>query len=248
MYAISVLFTAGLPSVPPSLRDRSVTFLSDFAGGFRYIRSDHLVLGLLLLGTIPMIFAMPYQTLMPVFAADVWHVGPKGLGVLQAMSGVGGLAGALLTANLDRSRRKGAIMLFSAVGSGVFLIAFSMSSFSVALPMLAMVGLTSMVFTTVNNTVITSIVPDNMRGRVMSVAMMTFGLKPLGAVPASLAAEAIGTPAVVTIGGILLIASVAIAYSAFPRLRTLDGAIQIQRADRDREAADMQAAAAAGGG
>lgn len=250
MYALSVVFTLGLPKVPAAARDAKLTFFGGFVGGFSYIRSDRLVLGLLLLGTIPMIFAMPYMTLMPVFAKDVWGVGSVGLGVLQAMSGVGGLAGALVTANLDGAKRKGAIMLVSAMASGVFLIAFSLSNFGVALPMLALVGLTSMVFTTVNSTVITSIVPDHMRGRVMSVAMMTFGLMPLGGVPASLAAEVIGTPAVVSIGGVLLMASVAGAYLAFPRLRRLDGAIQTQRADRDREAAawhDTAEATAAGG-
>lgn len=249
MYALSVAFTFGLPKTPPEQRDTKVTFFSDFAGGFRYIRNDRLVLGLLLLGTVPMIFAMPYQTLMPVFAAKVWHVGSSGLGVLQAMSGVGGLAGALVTANMDRSPRTGRTMLIAALGTGVFLIAFSFSSFGVALPMLVMVGLMSMVFTTVNTTVITSIVPDGVRGRVASVSMMTFGLMPLGAVPASIAAGAIGTPAVIAIGGTLLMASVVAAYLAFPQFRTLDGAIQMQRTDRDREADDFEQvrAEAAGG-
>ena len=237
MYAISVLFTLGLPKVPPVAPEGDVSFFGDFVDGFRYIRNDRLVMGLLLLGIVPMIFAMPYQTLMPVFAIKVWHVGSRGLGVLQAMSGVGGLAGTLLTANLDRSQSKGRYMLFAAMATGVFLIAFALSPFGVALPLLAIVGLSMMVFSTVNSTVITSIVPDGMRGRVMSVAMMTFGLMPLGGVPASLAAEAIGTPAVVAIGGVLLMVTVAAAYAVFPQFRRLDSAIQIQRADRDRERA-----------
>ncbi|TAK55714.1 MAG: MFS transporter, partial [Dehalococcoidia bacterium] len=240
MYALSVVFTIGLPKVPPRRDDLQVTFFSDFADGFRYIRRDRLVLGLLVLGTVPMIFAMPYQTLMPVFAEKVWHVGGGGLGVLQAMVGVGGLAGTLLTGNFDRSRSKGRIMIGAALGFGAFLIAFSFSPFGVALPMLVMVGMMSMIFTTVNTTVINSIVQDSVRGRVMSVSMMTFGLMPLGAVPASIAAGAIGTPAVTAIGGTLLIASVVAAYVAFPQFRTLDGAIHIQRADRDREAADLE--------
>jgi MFS family permease len=237
MYALSVVFTFGLPKVPAANNDDGVTFFGDLVDGFRYIRRDRLVMGLLLLGTVPMIFAMPYQTLMPVFAVKVWHVGSRGLGVLQAMSGVGGLAGTLVTANLDGSRYMGRLMLFAAMGTGVFLIAFSLSPFGVALPMLVIVGLAMMVFTTVNNTVITSIVPDGVRGRVMSVAMMTFGLMPLGGVPASIAAAAIGTPAVVAIGGVLLMASVLIAYAVFPQFRKIDGAIEIQRADRDRERA-----------
>jgi MFS family permease len=90
---------------------------------------------------------------------------------------------------------------------------------------------------TVNNTVITSVVPDEVRGRVMSVLMMSFGLMPLGGVPASIAAGAIGAPAVVAIGGVLLVATVLAAFAVFPQFRTLDGEIRMQRADRDEEEA-----------
>jgi len=236
MYAISVVLTFGLPKMPAEKRDASVTFFSDFRAGFGYIRNNRLVLGLLVLGTVPMIFAMPYQTLLPVFADDVWDVGAVGFGVMQAMSGVGGLAGGLLVANMDNYRYKGRIMLVAAIVSGVFLIAFALSPmFAFALPMLVVVGLSQMVFMTVNNTVITSVIPDNVRGRVMSVLMMSFGLMPFGAVPAGIAAGTIGTPAVVAIGGGMLIASVVAAYGAFPQFRMLDQAIRIQRADRDAE-------------
>jgi MFS family permease len=237
LYALAVVFTVGLPSMPPQ-RGAPVTFISDFADGFRYIRGNRLVFGLLLLGTIPMIFAMPYQTLLPVFAEDVWGVGSVGLGVLQAMSGVGGLIGGLLVANMDRYPHKGRAMLVGAVGMGAFLVAFALSPmFAIALPMLAIVGLTSMVFMTVNNTVVTSVIPDEVRGRVMSVLMMSFGLMPLGGVPASIAADAIGTPAVVAIGGVGLIGTVLLAFTLFPQFRSLDGEISIQRASRDAERA-----------
>jgi MFS family permease len=238
MYAVSVLLTFGLPKMPPEKRDVEVTFFNDFRAGFSYIRGNRLVMGLLLLGTVPMVFAMPYQTLLPVFADDVWDVGAVGFGVMQAMAGVGGLAGGLLVANLDNYPHKGRLMLVAAVVSGIFLIAFALSPFfAVALPMLIVVGLAQMTFMTVNNTVITSVIPDNVRGRVMSVLMMSFGLMPFGAVPAGIAAGVIGTPAVVAIGGVLLIASVLAAYAAFPQFRMLDRAIRIQRADRDAELA-----------
>lgn len=237
LYALSVVFTLGLPRMAPAAQEKTVTFFSDFAGGFRYIKGNQLVLGLLLLGTVPAIFLMPYQTLLPVFAEDVWDVGATGLGALQAISGVGGLVGGLMVANMDRYPRKGRIMFLAAMGTGVFLIAFAMSpTFGVALPMLAMVGLTSMIFMTVNNTVITSVIPDNVRGRVMSVLMMSFGLMPLGAVPASIAAAYIGTPAVVAIGGVLMMASVAAFYALYPQFRQLDGVIRSEQAAASRVA------------
>lgn len=246
LYVLSAILTLGLPKMPPKDRDAKVTFFEDFRGGFSYIKGDKLVLGLLLLGTIPMIFAMPYQTLLPVFSEQVWDVGPTGLGFLQAMAGVGGLVGTLITANLDSSPRKGWIMLAAACMTGAFLMAFSYSIFGVALVMIAIVGLTSMVFMTVNNTMITSLIPDNVRGRVSSVLMMTFGLMPLGVVPASIAAEAIGVEAVTAIGGGLLIVTVLLTYAVFPQFRTLDTTVKAQRTEREA-AWEAEAAPAAGG-
>jgi|CXWL01.1.fsa_nt_gi MFS family permease len=246
LYFLAAFLTLGLPKMPAKDRDLSITFFSDFKGGFSYIKGDKLVLGLLLLGTIPMIFAMPYQTLMPVFAEDEWKVGSTGLGLLTAMGGVGGLTGTLITANLDRSPRKGWVMLMAAIATGVFLAAFSFSIFGVALAMIALVGLSSMIFMTVNNTMITSLIPDNVRGRVSSVLMMTFGLMPLGVVPASILADTIGVRAVTAIGGGLLIVSVLITYAIFPQFRRLDTAVTSQR--KEREAAwESEAAPAAGG-
>jgi MFS family permease len=246
LYFLAAFLTLGLPKMPAKDRDFSITFFSDFKGGFSYIKGDKLVLGLLLLGTIPMIFAMPYQTLMPVFTEDEWKVGSTGLGLLTAMGGVGGLVGTLITANLDRSPRKGWVMLMAAIATGIFLIAFSYSIFGVALAMIALVGLSSMVFMTVNNTMITSLIPDNVRGRVSSVLMMTFGLMPLGVVPASILADTIGVRAVTAIGGGLLIVSVLITYAVFPQFRRLDTAVTSQRAQREA-AWEAEAAPAAGG-
>jgi MFS family permease len=246
LYVISAILTLGLPKMPPKDRNMEVTFFSDFKAGFRYIQGDRLVLGLLLLGTIPLIFALPYQTMLPVFAKDVWHVGPTGLGALQAMAGAGGLAGTLITANLDGSSRKGWIMLVAACMTGVFLIVFSYSIFGIALAMLALVGLSSMVFMTVNNTLITSLIPDSVRGRVSSVLMMTFGLMPLGVVPAGVLAEIIGVESVTAFGAGLLILTVLATYALFPQFRTLDTAVRQQQAEREA-AWESEPAPAAGG-
>lgn len=234
-YASAVVATIFLPPVRPR-RVREFTFFEDLTGGFSYIRRSDLLLGLLLFATVPMIFAMPYQTLLPVFADDVWHVGASGLGVMQAMSGVGGLIGGLMVANMDGYPRKGRMMFLASMVTGTFLIAFALSPiFGVALVPLAIVGLSSMVFMTVNNTVVTSVIPDEVRGRVMSVMMMSFGLMPFGAVPASIAAAYIGTPAVVALGGGLLMLTVMAFYALYPQFREIDGVIQTQRADRDAE-------------
>lgn len=233
-YASAAVATIFLPPARQQ-RLREFTFLEDFTGGFQYIRSSALLMGLLLFATVPMIFAMPHQTLLPVFADDVWHVGSVGFGVMQAAAGVGGLAGALVVANLDGYRRKGTMMVGTALAFGALLFLFALSPwFGLALALMAAMGFASMTFMTVNNTAIQMVIPDEVRGRVMSVMMMTFGLMPLGAVPAGIAAESVGAPPVVAVGAVLFIIATLSIFAAAPSLRTLDRGME---EGRERETA-----------
>jgi MFS family permease len=241
-YALSAVATVFLPPARPR-RAREFTFLEDFTGGFHYMRSSPLLLGLLLFATVPMIFAMPYQTLLPVFADEVWKVGSVGFGVIQASSGVGGLVGAIVVANLDAYPRKGTLMVAAALGFGVVLFMFALSPwFLGALALMAVLGFVSMTFMTVNNTAIQMVIPDEVRGRVMSVMMMTFGLMPLGAVPAGIAAQSVGAPPVVAVGAVLFVASTLAIFGAVPSLRSLDRGME---EGRDRETARRAAAPSA---
>lgn len=245
-YAVAVVTTAMLPPAPPVRRETEFTFFEDFKGGFAYIRTDQLVLGLLLFATVPAVFAMPYQTLMPVFADKVWGVGEVGLGLLQAAAGLGGLVGALVVANLDAYPRKGRLLIWSTVAFGAFVAAFALSpSFYPALFFIAATGLVSMVGMTVTNTSIQLVIPDHVRGRVMSVMMMTFGLMPLGAVPASFLADAIGSPATTALGAGLMVASALLIFQAIPGFRGLDGVIEGRRAETTRRHLERLRAAGA---
>ncbi len=245
-YAVAVVTTAMLPPAPPVGREAEFTFFEDFKGGFAYIRGDQLVLGLLLFATVPAVFAMPYQTLMPVFADEVWEVGEVGLGLLQAAAGLGGLAGALVVANLDSYPRKGRLLIWSTVAFGAFVAAFALSpSFYPALLFIAGTGLVSMVGMTVTNTSIQLVIPDHVRGRVMSVMMMTFGLMPLGSVPASFLADAIGSPLTTALGAGLLVASALLIFQAIPGFRGLDGIIEGRRAESARRYREWMRAAEA---
>ncbi len=221
-YASAAVATYFLPEARPK-RARTFTFVEDFTGGFRYIRTSSLLMGLLLFATIPMIFAMPYQTLLPVFADDVWHVGPVGFGALQACAGLGGFAGGLAAAQLGTFGRKGTLMAGAAIVFGVLLVALAGAPWFAVVPVLmAAIGFSAMTFTTVNNAAIQMVIPDEVRGRVMSVMMMTFGLMPLGAVPAGIAAERVGVQPVVAAGAVLFMLTTLAIYFGTPALRALD--------------------------
>ncbi|MGB2694262.1 MAG: MFS transporter [Dehalococcoidia bacterium] len=233
-YACAFVTTMALPEMPPE-RDREFSFVQDFTNGISYMRRTPLLLGLLLFATVPMMFALPYQTLLPLFAEDVWHVGEVGFGALQGVGGVGGLIGALIVANLDSYPRKSRLLLGGSIAFGACLLLFAVAPwFTLALVFMIGIGFTSMLVMTVNNTAIQMIIPDEMRGRVMSVMMMTFGLMPLGAVPASIAADSVGVAPVVAVGAGLFMTSVLAIFAFIPSFRSLDRELQD---GRERETA-----------
>ncbi len=228
-YASAVVAAFALPSMPPE-RFRQFTFFEDFVGGFSYIKRSSVLLGLILFATVPMIFAMPYMTLLPIFADRVWHVGSMGYGILQAASGVGGLAGAFFVANLGSYPKKTRLLLGGALGFGGFLALFALTPwFYLALVFIALLGFGSMVVTTVNTTAIQLVIPHEVRGRVMSVMMMTFGLMPLGSVPAGIMAERVGAPPVVAVSAGLFVASALLVFLMIPAFRSLDREIAAGR-------------------
>ena len=199
------------------------SFLGDMADGMKYVRSNRLLLLLLLVGLLPMLLAMPYQSLLPVFTATVWPTGAVGLGLLQTMAGVGGLAGVAVAANLDGVRRKALLMTAAFTLFGAFITLFALSpAFVPALALMVAGNVCSMIGMTSNNAIIQRIIPDEVRGRVMSLMMMSFGITPLGTLPAGWVAREYGVRAAVAGGGIILIAISLLIFALSRPYRRLD--------------------------
>ena len=205
--------------------DARRTLFGDMGDGFKYVWRDKPVRALLFLGVVPIALMMPFQTLLVVFSEDVWETGSRGLGILQGAAGAGGIAGAILVAwrIQNPSLRVMLRSLFLFAGS-LFLFALS-PWFFVGVVMVAIADLFVATFQTLNNTAINLVIPDAVRGRVMSLMMMTFGLTPLGTVPVSAAAEAFGAPAAVA-GASVVSAVIVLGFYWFSRsLRDIDGMI-----------------------
>lgn len=203
---LAVALLARLPATGTGKGTRKVS--REIVEGLRYIRGRSLVLILLGMAMVTVLFGMPYQNLMPVFA-ELLNVEELGFGFLMAMTGIGALVGSLAIANLGDYKRKGMLLMLSGIGFGVALVAFAnVTSLYPALLILMAVGAASTGFMSVNNTLIQMHISDDVRGRVMSVYMMTFGLMPLGTLPFGAIAQRYGAPLAVTIGGGLLAAVV----------------------------------------
>jgi MFS family permease len=212
-------------NIPPHhAAAKRTTALANLKEGFAYVWSTPAVLALMTLAYVPRIFAVPYQTLMPVFQKDVLRIGPEGLGLLMAAPGVGAVIAVLTLASLgNHVKRQGMLLVGSIIVLGSFLILFSQITwFPLALATLVIIGMFQMFFLASTATILQLIVPDELRGRVLSLYMLDRGFMPLGALFAGTTAHFIGAPSTVaTMGAIVIILTFFVAWR-IPAVRKLE--------------------------
>jgi len=162
--------------------------------GLAYVRGNRLILSLLALMAMVALFGRSYQSLLPIFARDIWHGGPEAYGVLLSASGAGALAGAFGLAFLRKVRRQGAVLVSSALIFSVTVMLFAVSpSFWAGVGLAFVGGVAVTAFSTIISTFIQVAVPNELRGRVMSLYSITLiGLPSLGAMGSGSAAEMFG--------------------------------------------------------
>jgi MFS family permease len=173
--------------------------------GFRFARHTKPIRALLILVAIVSFMALPFSVLMPIFAVQVLHGGASAYGTLMGAVGVGAMFGALMLAMRQQLRGLGNIVAYSATGLGASLVLFSASRwFWLSFVILVASGFTMMMQFTATNTLIQAMVPDQLRGRVMSLySMMFLGMTPFGSLLAGAVADHIGAPVTVAIGGLV---------------------------------------------
>jgi len=183
--------------------------LTQMREGLGYIRRQPVVRPLIMLVAVSNLFALGYMALLPAFAQDVLHVGTVGFGLMSTAVGVGALAGALAIASLGDYQGKGLMLTAGNLLFPAMVIAVSLSrSFHLTLALLVLAGLGFMTQNATANTLVQMTVPNELRGRVMSVYMMVFqGFFPIGALIAGTVAERFGAPVGAAFGG-----TVALAY------------------------------------
>ena len=212
-------------NVPPQRAEaRHTSALANLKEGFAYVWSTPAVFALMALAYVPRIFAVPYQTLMPVFQKDVLKIGPEGLGLLMAAPGIGAVMAILTLASMgNRIKRQGRFLVGSIFVLGAAIMLFSQITwFPLALVTLVIVGMFQMFFLASTATMLQMIVPDELRGRVLSLYMLDRGFMPLGALFAGTSAHFIGAPTTVAIMGAIVIVLTALVAWRIPAIRQLE--------------------------
>ncbi|UCF71194.1 MAG: MFS transporter [candidate division WOR-3 bacterium] len=199
--------------------------LRDIREGFGHARRDKNIMSLILLVALSSIFIMPFAMLMPVFARDILKVGAKGLGMLLASAGVGALIGALSLAFLSDYRKKGRFVIAGTTSFVIATILFSLSNtYYVSLILLLFLGWGMVMQNASINSLLQTITPDHLRGRIMSLYVLFFiGMMPFGSLQAGFIADHLGAQMALRIGGIIVACAAAVLFLRDKELIDLQG-------------------------
>jgi MFS family permease len=204
LYILAVLFFLFIPKRNRLTAVRS-NIMADIQKGFQYIRKDSLILLVLVFTLIVVVLSMPYQQLMPIFVDDILKVGATGMGLLLSVSGAGALIGSLILAVLPNKKR-GVMLLFSGIVSGIALVIFSFSSYLyLSLIFIFFLGLGQTFRMTIGSALLQAYTQDVYMGRVMSILNMQWGFMSLCTFFAGIIAERVDVQWVLGSLAILLI-------------------------------------------
>lgn len=189
--------------------------------GLRFARHTKPIRAILLLVALVSFMALPFNVLMPIFADRILGGGPSAYGTLMGAVGLGAMFGALLLAMRQQLRGLGIVLAYAAGGLGISLMIFSASRwYWVSLASLTLAGFAMMTAFTASNTLIQAMVPEQLRGRLMSLyAMMFLGMAPMGSLVAGAMAARIGAPVTVALGGFVSLVGAIVFRRKWPSMR-----------------------------
>lgn len=216
---IGCLAAIRLPKFIPA--EKIVAAREGLKEGIAYIRSRRDVTGIMGLIAVYSIFGLQYLTMMPVIARDVLHTGAGGYGLLVTLVGVGALSGALALAALSSRVRRGKLFVVSALSFAGLLLVFSLvRSVSIAGPLLVVIGLTMMINGALANGMLQSIVPDELRGRVMAAYVFVYvGFTPIGSLIAGAVAHVLNVQWAIGGGATIMLIYSVWAFWKFPEIK-----------------------------
>lgn len=217
---IALLLMRLKPWTPPPRRGSA---LADMKVGLKYV-AGHTTILILIAGLgIGALFGMGFVTLMPAWAVTILGGDVTTNGLLQSARGVGAMLGALMIAALSTYNFRGRLLTFgSFVFPGLLLVYSFVRWIPLSLFVLVGVGWGFMLFVNLSNSLVQTHVPDDLRGRVMSIFTLSFfGLFPIGSLLAGALASYIGESLTVTISAMIMLAFVSLVHLRFPQLRRL---------------------------
>ncbi|MFC1820261.1 MFS transporter, partial [Thermodesulfobacteriota bacterium] len=222
VYVFSLLAMAVVRTPTVQKKSQGTSMVKDISIGLKYTVNDPSLLGLVITLFMPVFFGFSLLFLLPAWAREVMDVQSEGIGILMMVMGTGSLAGSLILAALRNLGRRGVWLLVIGILWGCAITIFSQATtYIVALPLLFVAGLMTGVFMSLHMTLLQVYSSREMRGRIMSLAMMSFGATPLSALPFGAIAEKIGTPGALSMSGLMMASFMLIFAIVYPKFRKI---------------------------
>ncbi len=204
--------------------------LRDVLDGVNYVWQHPPVFGLILLSIVPFLFGMTVNTMLPAFNEDILGGGPDDLGYLVSAMGLGAIVGSLMLASMGELRNKTAWLLGSSVAWGGFTAVFGLlTGFVWALLCMAVIGWISAWNMSMNRGLLQLQVEPYMRGRILSIDMMSHGLMPLGLIPITLVAEYSSIGWAIVVSGFAFVLCIGLLLVFTPSVRRVEDGIASAR-------------------
>lgn len=219
---ISFFVFLRVPVKPTPPKEKKETLYQSLTAGLRFVFNRQIMLSAISLDLFAVLFGGAVA-LLPVFASDILHVGPEGLGVLRASPFLGSVVMGVFLAYNPPIRYAGRNLLMAVTGFGLATIGFALSeSFVLSFVMLFLTGAFDNVSVVIRQTILQTMTPDNMRGRVSAVNQIFISSSnEIGAFESGLAAKLMGTVPSVIFGGCMTLVVVAGTFLFAPQMRKL---------------------------
>lgn len=205
LLAMVWIYMIKAPETPADAKKKSPWH--NFKEGMQYIGAHKSILGQVFLYILPIYVTNCYTGLLPYFATEVLHVGPIMYGLLSASPGLGSILVTFVVANFRNFARMRRVLLISGIAQGIALMVFAFCSiYILAVVVMMFMGAAGTAFMVINNTIIQQLVTDQVRGRVMSLREVSFGIGPAGSLISGALAGAVNTPFAFIVAGVITIA------------------------------------------
>ena len=196
--------------------------LAEIKIGLIYIYNEKLLFSLLIASLIFSLLAEPFRFMLPIFVKDIYLKGPEAMGLLTTLMGLGSVIASIIIAGIE-SNKRGLIWIIGGFLTGGCLLILSISdSYTISLIVMIFMGISDSIRRTLSMSIMMEKTRPDLRGRVMSIYMLNWGLIPLGALPAGILADIIGAQSTIGILSILLLVASALVLITQKELRTVN--------------------------
>ena len=196
--------------------------LAEIKIGLIYIYNEKLLFSLLIASLIFSLLAEPFRFMLPIFVKDIYLKGPEAMGLLTTLMGLGSVIASIIIAGIE-SNKRGLIWIIGGFLTGGCLLILSISdSYTISLVVMIFLGISDSIRRTLSMSIMMEKTRPDLRGRVMSIYMLNWGLIPLGALPAGILADIIGAQSTIGILSILLLVASALVLITQKELRTVN--------------------------